>query len=298
MQLVINNRYFTIINILLITAAVYLGVSGIYTIVTSKLDYAIIAKPLKPGQAPSATNEPKPPMSQYQAIVDRNIFNIGDQAAGQEAAPVAKGVDLENLEQTELKLRLWGTVTRKDGVAYAVIEDSKTRQQDLYRTGDPIQTATVKLILREKVVLNVEGRDEILTMEEAVAKKSSGRASRQRDIRASKLPVSAYPRQINLNREKIESAMQDLGQLMQQATIRPHIEDGRSAGISITGIKPNAIFRKMRLRNGDVITGVNGNPIESVEDAISVFEDLSTAAEIKLEIKRRGRLQTLDYRIE
>ena len=85
---------------------------------------------------------------------------------------------------------------------------------------------------------------------------------------------------------------------MDQATIRPHIEDGRPAGISITGIRPNAIFRKMRLRNGDVIKGVNGRPIESVEDAISVFEDLTSSSEIKVDIKRRGRNQTLDYKIE
>jgi len=297
-QLLINNRYFTIANILLITAAVYLGVNGFYTIVASRLDYGVITQPAAPSRAPSQTIDQKLPLSQYNAIVDRNLFNSTDQALVQEDAQAPKTVDIESLEQTDLKLRLWGTVTRRDGTAYAVIEDSKTKQQDLYRTGDLIQTATVKLILREKVVLNVDGRDEILTMEEAVAKQASSRAGVQREARASQLPVSSYPRQISIDRQNIEGAMQDLGQLMQQATIRPHIEDGRSAGISITGIKPNAIFRKMRLRNGDIITGVNGNPIESVEDAVSVFEQLSTAAEIKLEIKRRGRQQTLDYRIE
>ena len=54
----------------------------------------------------------------------------------------------------------------------------------------------------------------------------------------------------------------------------------------------------MRLRNGDVITGVNGRSIESVEDAITVFEDLTSSSEIKVDIKRRGRKQTLDYKIE
>ncbi len=92
--------------------------------------------------------------------------------------------------------------------------------------------------------------------------------------------------------------MENLGQLMEQATLRPHIENGQAAGISITGIKPNAIFRRMRLRNGDVITGVNGNSIDSVEDAVRVFEELSTGSNIQLQIKRRGREQTLDYSIE
>jgi S1-C subfamily serine protease len=72
----------------------------------------------------------------------------------------------------------------------------------------------------------------------------------------------------------------EFGQLMNQATIRPHMEDGRAAGISITGIKPNAIFRRMRLRNGDIITAVNSRPIDTVEDAVAVFEYLSSSTEI------------------
>ena len=198
-----------------------------------------------------------------------------------------------------MKLKLWGTVTRIDGLAYAVIEDTKTREQNLYRTGDSIDNATVKMILREKVVLTVNEQDEILTMEEVVASKRSVRGGRPRsDTLARKLPVSGYPRKITLNRERMESALENLGELMNQATIRPHIEDGTTAGISITGIKPNALFRRMRLRNGDIITGVNGRAIESVEDAISIFEDFNSASELKIDIKRRGRNQTLDYRIE
>jgi general secretion pathway protein C len=101
-----------------------------------------------------------------------------------------------------------------------------------------------------------------------------------------------------LQADQVEKAMENLGELMEQATLRPHIEDGQSAGISITGIKPNAIFRKMRLRNGDIITGVNGDAIESVEDAVKVVEQLSSGSDIQLQIKRRGREQSLDYNIE
>lgn len=287
------NRYFNIANILLVTAGVYLLVNGFYSIVTAKFDddaASTLSTPSDPPPAPEQRS--KAPLSQYRAIVNRDIFNT----APQEAKPQPQKVDLEALKETDLKLKLWGTVSRQNGAAYAVIEDTKTRQQNLYRTGDSIQNATVKMILREKVVLRVNESDEILTMEE-IAKgrsRSSGKQSRQ----ATRLPVSSYTRKITLNRASIENALENIGQLMDQATIRPHIEDGRPAGIAITGIRPNAIFRKMRLRNGDVITGVNGRSIESVEDAISVFEDLTTSSEIKVDIKRRGRNQTLDYKIE
>jgi general secretion pathway protein C len=293
------NRYFTIANIILIGAAVYLLVNGFYTIATSGLDN----KGTKPSQTTSkrtASPETKSsqPISHYSAIVERNLFNTSAQEQAATAHQQQK-IDLEKLKQTDLKLKLWGTVTRKDGLAYAVIEDTKTREQNLYRTGDSVENATVKMILREKVVLTVNEQDEILTMEEVVASRRSTRTGRPTSgTSARKLPVSGYPRKITLNRERIESALENLGELMDQATIRPHIEDGAAAGISITGIKPNALFRRMRLRNGDIITGVNGRPIESVEDAIAIFEDFNSASEIKIDIKRRGRNQTLDYRIE
>ena len=293
------NRYFTIANIILITAGIYLLVNGFYTIATSSLDNkgTMPSQVTSKGAPSSPENKPDQPISQYSAIVERNLFNTSQQQ--KTTAQQQQTIDLENLKQTDLKLKLWGTVTRQDGLAYAVIEDTKTREQNLYRTGDSIDNAIVKMILREKVVLTVNEQDEILTMEEVVASKRSVGGSRPRsDTLARKLPVSGYPRKITLNRERMESALENLGELMDQATIRPHIENGAAAGISITGIKPNALFRRMRLRNGDIITGVNGRPIESVEDAISIFEDFNSASELKIDIKRRGQNQTLDYRIE
>ena len=294
-----TNRYFFIANIVLMTAGVFLCVKTFYALVTPRPDFtappSVAARPV----STSAASYSQPSPGDYQAITKRNIFNSGTEGI----APQAQKVDIENLQQTDLKLKLWGTVTGQNGRDYAVIEDTKTRQQDLYHAGDTIQNAVVKLILREKVVLNVDDRDEILAMEEIRGRRASARGPQQK-VQASsasgerKLPVSSYPRKIKLRNDQIQAAMENLGELMEQATLRPHIEAGQPAGISITGIKPNAIFRRMRLRNGDVITGVNGNSIGSVEDAAKVFEELSSGSNIQLQIKRRGREQTLDYSIE
>lgn len=283
------------INVLLITAGLYFGISAFYTIGT-----AWLGDPVEK-QLPRSVKKPvaKPKvetksMSAYGAIAQRNLFNTSPESA----APV-KAINVDDLKETDLKLKLWGTVAGKE---YAVIEDAKTREQSLYRVGDSIQNATVKMILRQKVVLSVNGRDEILGMEEPGTASRRGGGPSPRVARQGssppKMPVSSYPRQLTLKSDQIESALENLDQLMEQARIRPHIEEGQPAGISITGIKPNTVFRKMRLRNGDIITGVNGAPVESVEDAMKVFGDLSSASEVQLEIKRRGRKRTLNYKIE
>ena len=294
------NRYFSIANFLLITAGIYLCVNTFYTLITARLDYGLSSRVSAGQVTPPPVEYTRMPLSDYKAITSRNIFNAGTEKVA--AAPKTEALDIEKLKETDLKLKLWGTVTGQDKRAYAVIEDTKSRDQNLYRAGDSIQNAVVKLILREKVVLRVGDRDEILAMEDIRSSRvgSSRKMSPGYPIGTSpqKLPVSSYPRKIRLQGEQIQKAMENLGQLMEQANLRPHIVDGQADGISITGIKPNAIFRKMRLRNGDVITGVNGASIESVEDAVKVVEQLSSGSNIQLQIKRRGREQTLDYTIE
>ena len=284
-----------IINILLITAGLYFGVSAFYTIGTAWLgdpSEKPVTHSSKLAVKPRAENRP---LSAYGAIAKRNLFNTSP-----DIAPAAQTIDVDNLKETDLKLKLWGTVDGEGRRAFAVIEDTKTREQSLYRVGDSIQNAILKMILRQKVVLSVNGRDEILGMEEPGTTRRGGarpQVARQ-DSTPPKMPVSSYPRQLTLQSDQIENALENLDQLMEQARIRPHIEEGRPSGISITGIKPNTVFRKMRLRNGDIITGVNGAPIESVEDAMKIFGDLSSSSEVQLEIKRRGRKRVLNYKIE
>ncbi len=157
------NRNFTIANFLLITVGVYLCVNAFYTIVTAQLDYGVSTDVPVNQASTSRVERSHPPLADYNVITKRNIFN----SSAEKVVPaVETKVDLENLKETDLKLKLWGTVTGQNEAAYAVIEDTKAREQNLYRAGDTIQNAVVKLILREKVVLRVEDRDEILAMEE------------------------------------------------------------------------------------------------------------------------------------
>ena len=290
------NRYFTIANLLLATAGVYFGVSIFYTVLTAGLDSLPPPVPAA-GRALSAGPESPVGSSDYQAIVDRNLFNSGKNPLAAPGKGTA-GIDVDKLKQTGLKLRLWGTVTGPDGQTYAVIEDPKTREQLLYRPGDTVQKAVVKMVLRQKVVLNVDGRDEVLIMEEPGILRAAGGPGLVAEAAPAPRLAADPGAQVALTGEQVEKALEDVGDLLSQATFRPHLEDGQPAGISITGIKPNAIFRKLRLRNGDVITGVNNQAITSVDDAMKVFGTLSADGQIQVQVKRRGREETLEYKID
>jgi len=287
-----TKHYFTVVNIILITVGIYLGVRALYGLTEDTVALPVANTHTIESQKVAAPT-PKKPLASYSGIVDRNLFRT---QASTEAA-TAPEVDLQALEPTKLNLKLWGTVSGSGKTEYAVIQDPKNRKQELYRAGDSIQNATVKLILREKVILSVDGQDEILEMEKpsTTAPRKARRiaAPRTRAGRGRK-PIS---RNIRLQRSALEDAMSSAAELLQQARIRPHFEDGGAAGISITGIKPRSLFRKMGLRSGDIITDVGGKEISSVEDVMKMYDELTSAPKMSLEIKRRGRDETINYSI-
>lgn len=280
-------RYLTILNLVLITGLIFLAVNLFFKATTAQLVYTPpVAGPAVADERSDSGTAPQP-VTQYNAIADRDLFKTGPEVA-EEAQPV----NVEELKQTELNLKLWGTVARQSGKTYAVIEDTKKREQNLYQVGDTVQDAVVKMVLREKVVLNVNGKDEILSMEKLEdVPEAAAPASPE-------APVSSGSRRIALKREQIESAVSDLNSLMSQVKIRPHFKDGQPDGIALSNIRSNSIFRKMGLRNGDVLMGVNDQNIQSVDDALGFYNSLKSASNVSLKIQRRGRLDTIEYTIE
>ena len=280
-----TNRYFTISNIVLITIAVYFSISGFYKVATYRLDPVPPPRVAGDRQLSPVEDETSHPLSYYQPIVERNLFNTNKDA---DSKPVS--IKIETLKPTELKLKLWGTVSGLGGQTYAVIEEAKSRQQNLYKVGDAVQNATVKMVFREKVILSVNGQDEVLEIEE-IRGRSTGR-------RAPLAAAKSRRQSITLKRSQIENSVKNVNELMKQVKIRPHTENGQAAGLMLSSIQRGSIFRRMGLRSGDVITGVNGSNLVSVDDALKLYENMKSSSNMSIEIKRRGRNRTIDYNIE
>lgn len=287
-------RAITLVNLAFIALGAYFA-AGLF--------YQIWGLELQTSETPGITSTPRSrsarvvrkPYSSYRSIVQRDLFKT----AKAQAAPVKDtGVNLEEIGETTLKnLKLWGTVTGDAEQSYAVIENTQNRQQNLYRVGDSIQNATLKLILRSKVVLTHSGRDEMLAMEKI--QQGSG-ASRARPGRGRVAPRTGGIRtqRVSLRRSMINDAMQDVSKLMTEIKISPHVgEDGQPSGLAVSNIKPNSIFRRMGLRNGDVLKSVDGQDIRSVDDALKLYESMKAADNISVQIQRRGRDRNIEYNI-
>jgi len=145
-------------------------------------------------------------------------------------------------------------------------------------------------VLREEELLKFKGNDELVGI-----KKVRGC---QRIRKTSRRLVRMSSKNITVNRTQIDTAVKDANTLMKQIRIRPHFKNGKPDGFRLTGIRPNSIFYNMGLKSGDIIMGVDGKDIESVDDALKFYQNLQSSSKVQLQIKRRGRLKTIDYRIE
>ena len=281
---------FSLINLVALTLISFFSVNIFYRVVTNNLVQIDNQKTIV-AQVPKTKIPVRITISHYEKISERGLFGVPEKSDEHE-----KIEEIETLEPTSLKLALLGTVEGDKKSGWAVIIDTTKRKQDIYRVGDNVQGAEIKKIVRNKVVLRVGDRDEVLTIEEGSKKADTMDISRP-NIQPSTPSTRGLSRTITLRRSEIEESLQDVNQILSEARVRPHFnKDNVSDGLIVTGIRGNSIFRRMGLRNGDIVQGMDGKPISNPDDIISMYSDLKSASNIAIQILRRGREQTINYR--
>ena len=273
--------YSTIFNLVALSVLVYTGVDLLYRIVCIQLRQ-VNTQEIVMQQISEVRHHKRLPLTDFQVIIDRNIFGSIEKASE------VKATEIEALEATSLKIALLGTVVGNQQNAIAVIEETDNKRQGLYRVGDSVQNAIVKMILRGKVVLRVGDRDEILTMEEASLSKTEKEQKASRSIEGEKAII--------VSRSDLQESLKNINRLLSEVRIRPHFKDGKADGLALTRIKANSIFAKLGLRDGDIVKGINGRSIKSPDDVLSLYKKLRSGSNISLQINRKGQQRTFNYK--
>ena len=177
-------------NIPLLTMAI-LAAGGILLYYTMPTKRPTPAAPLEVQENSEAqleditppTDTEKQP-ADVQVILRRHLFGkpLSEKkiATGEPAPPV-------QLAATSLDLTLLGTITGEPASRRAVILDKKKKGQEIYGQGDSIQGSLIKEILRDKIILTVNGKDEILLPE--TPKKNS--PTRPPSFQPARMPTEA-----------------------------------------------------------------------------------------------------------
>jgi general secretion pathway protein C len=87
------------------------------------------------------------------------------------------------------------------------------------------------------------------------------------------------------------------GKFLQRVQVEPSLADGRFRGWTIVDLRPSTFWDAVDLKPGDIVTSVNGLPIERDTEAFDAFESLRTADALAVVFVRDGAQHTLAYRI-
>ncbi len=78
---------------------------------------------------------------------------------------------------------------------------------------------------------------------------------------------------------------------------QPVFVGGKFHGFRIAGLHDPKFWSGVDLKPGDVVTSVNGFPIERPEQAQTAFESLEVASELRVAVEREGQARELVYPI-
>lgn len=88
-----------------------------------------------------------------------------------------------------------------------------------------------------------------------------------------------------------------MGHFLQMVDVEPRVFDGKFTGWRIVGLYPRDFWQGVDLREGDVVTRVNGLPIERETEAFSAFQKLKEAKQLEVSFERDGKPKLLRFPI-
>ena len=101
-----------------------------------------------------------------------------------------------------------------------------------------------------------------------------------------------------VDRALVEKLLANTTMLATSARFVPSVKDGKPNGFKLYAIRPNSIFGKIGLQNGDTIKAINGSDMTTPDAALALYSKLRNASHLSVQVERRGELQTMDYIIK
>lgn len=248
---------------------------------------------------PEITSPKAPPalaaqknLQSYTTILSRNLFNEKglipetDDSSGFDGPPV----------KTSLPLNLMGVIVVQDELkSVASIEDRGSNQVIAVRVNEPITPETlVQKIESNKVIFinKNSGRREFVDLpKEGVLPTVRAKSTSSAGSGIQKASETNY----QIPREEVDKTLSNLNEVLTQARCVPNFENGRPSGYRCFQIVPGSIYDKLGMKDGDVISEINGQSINDPGKAFEIFGQLRTMSSVDLRLKRGTQSLNMHY---
>jgi len=247
--------------------------------------WLMVKPPLPPLVLAPPTPSPQQNTFSLQPLLAAHLFG--------QVSQELRGGRLENLPISSLNLVLTGVIASASG-GYALISVNG-QSQEPFGVGQAVTgNAVLQAVYPDRVVIQRNGALESLMLEGAEKSPTEqwvppAAASRPPAVSANAVRETGVNRYM-VEREQLAAQMRT-PDFLRQATMIP----SKSGGFQMQQIQAGSLYEKLGLRAGDVIKVVNGQPVNSAEDAIRLYQQMPSVGAVQIEITRDGKPEHLYY---
>lgn len=208
------------------------------------------------------------------------------------SAPAEDKIAVEQEKtETAYNLELIGTAIGNTKDPSAFIKDLDSGKQSIYKMGSRIREAKVVKIALGRVVLDINGQEQILTLS------ARGKAWAHLEDTGKAL-ISFSGDQILVNRSGLASESGKILKDFKRVKVSPYYDSNSVAGLKVEGVAPDSIMAAAGIHDKDVVTMVNSQKIDSYQKALQVLNKARGQNEIKVSVLRDGQPQLLSYKLQ
>ncbi len=251
-----------------------------------QIGYSLLSKPLKSPQPVLSAPAPRPPRPgvDIQTVVSAHLFGVP-------APDLAQNPD--NAPQSSANLILAGTIASQDPKRGVAIVSDAGGPSKVYAVGERISGAVLHSVYLDHVILDRGGALETLLL--------------PRQLPPSSHPIAAVPARRPGADPRTVAAVDNIRRMVTQD---PSILDqvmrtvpsydnaaGKLRGFRAYPGRNRAIFNKLGLKAGDLVTAINGTPLDDPQRSQDVFNTIQTSDHVTVTVERGGQKQDITLNI-
>jgi general secretion pathway protein C len=210
------------------------------------------------------------------------------------AAPEEQG---DGPVPTTLALKLLGTlVSAHPAASLASVYEGTSRRAVSVWTGAELQGAQVVAIERTRVLLMNAGRLEFVSRnsEPGAPPPTPSNPSATSGVSVRQVGPGSY----EVSRQQLDAVLANPNELLMQARVIPSLGNGAAKGFKLFSIRPDSLYARIGLQNGDVLQRINGLSLNDVQDGLQAFHRLRESSRIELEVERNGQSMRMNYSLQ
>ena len=178
----------------------------------------------------------------------------------------------------KLKSSLLGTIySSTPSLSRAVVQIGN--HQELLKVGDKIENIPILEIRRRAIVVQHNGKNEVLLIDDNDASIAEANTNRY-----------------TVTRKWINEQIRDISSLARSVLLKPDDHGNGNAGLLVQSLTTDSPLKQFDIRVGDLILEANGKKVLQYRNPIEAFRILD-GNQLTLKVLRAGKPYTLTYTI-